>query len=147
MKHVQIYTDGSSRGNPGPGGYGTVIRYGKYSRELAQGFKVTTNNRMDLMAAIQGLEALKRPGRVTLITDSTYVTNGITKWIFNWKKNGWRSAVKKPIKNMDLWQRLDAAVVGHDVNWRWVKGHAGHAENERVDNLARAAAEKIRDRG
>ena len=147
MQEVQLYTDGACSGNPGPGGFGTVLLYGTRRRELSAGFARTTNNRMELMAAIQGLEALKRPGRVTLTTDSTYVKDGITKWIFNWKKNGWRSAVKKPIKNMDLWQRLDAAVVGHDVNWRWVKGHAGHAENERVDNLARAAAEKIRDRG
>ena len=102
---------------------------------------------MELMAAIQGLEALKRPGRVTLTTDSTYVKDGITKWIFTWKKNGWRSAAKKPVKNVDLWQRLDAAVAGHDVSWRWVKGHAGHAENERVDDLARAEAEQVRDGG
>ena len=144
---IEIYTDGACLGNPGPGGWGVLLRWRCTEKELSGGEAETTNNRMELMAAIQGLEALKRPGRVTLTTDSTYVKDGITKWIFNWKKNGWRSAVKKPIKNMDLWQRLDAAVVGHDVNWRWVKGHAGHAENERVDNLARAAAEKIRDRG
>ena len=144
---IEIYTDGACLGNPGPGGWGVLLRWRGAEKELSGGEAETTNNRMELMAAIQGLEALKRPGRVTLTTDSTYVKDGITKWIFNWKKNGWRSAVKKPIKNMDLWQRLDAAVVGHDVNWRWVKGHAGHAENERVDNLARAAAEKIRDRG
>ena len=144
---IEIYTDGACLGNPGPGGWGVLLRWRGAEKELSGGEAETTNNRMELMAAIQGLEALKRPGRVTLTTDSTYVKYGITKWIFNWKKNGWRSAVKKPIKNMDLWQRLDAAVVGHDVNWRWVKGHAGHAENERVDNLARAAAEKIRDRG
>ena len=144
---IEIYTAGACLGNPGPGGWGVLLRWRGAEKELSGGEAETTNNRMELMAAIQGLEALKRPGRVTLTTDSTYVKDGITKWIFNWKKNGWRSAVKKPIKNMDLWQRLDAAVVGHDVNWRWVKGHAGHAENERVDNLARAAAEKIRDRG
>ena len=144
---IEIFTDGACLGNPGPGGWGVLLRWRGTEKELSGGEKETTNNRMELMAAIQGLEVLKRPGRVTLTTDSTYVKDGITKWIFNWKKNGWRSAVKKPIKNMDLWQRLDAAVVGHDVNWRWVKGHAGHAENERVDNLARAAAEKIRDRG
>ena len=144
---IEIYTDGACLGNPGPGGWGVLLRWRGAEKELSGGEAETTNNRMELMAAIQGLEALKRPGRVTLTTDSTYVKDGITKWIFNWKKNGWRSAVKKPIKNVDLWQRLDAAVVGHDVNWRWVKGHAGHAENERVDNLARAAAEKIRDRG
>ena len=144
---IEIYTDGACLGNPGPGGWGVLLRWRGAEKELSGGEAETTNNRMELMAAIQGLEALKRPGRVTLTTDSTYVKDGITKWIFNWKKNGWRSAVKKPIKNVDLWQRLDASDVGHDVNWRWVKGHAGHAENERVDNLARAAAEKIRDRG
>ena len=144
---IEIFTDGACLGNPGPGGWGVLLRWRGAEKELSGGEAETTNTRMELMAAIQGLEALKRPGRVTLTTDSTYVKDGITKWIFNWKKNGWRSAVKKPIKNMDLWQRLDAAVVGHDVNWRWVKGHAGHAENERVDNLARSAAEKICDRG
>ena len=144
---IQIFTDGACLGNPGPGGWGVLLRWRGSEKELSGGEAETTNNRMELMAAIQGLEALKRPGRVTLTTDSTYVKDGITKWIFNWKKNGWRSAAKKPVKNMDLWQRLDAAVAGRDVNWRWVKGHAGHAENERVDDLARAAAEKIRDKG
>ena len=144
---IEIFTDGACLGNPGPGGWGVLLRWRGTERELSGGETETTNNRMELMAAIQGLEVLKRPGRVTLTTDSTYVKDGITKWIFNWKKNGWRSAVKKPVKNVDLWQRLDAAVAGHDVNWRWVKGHAGHSENERVDNLARAAAEEIRDRG
>ena len=144
---VEIFTDGACSGNPGPGGWGLVLRYNGTEKELSGGEVETTNNRMELMAAIQGLEALKRPGRVTLTTDSTYVKDGITKWIFNWKKNGWRSAVKKPVKNVDLWQRLDAAVAVHNVNWRWVKGHAGHLENERVDNLARASAEEIRDNG
>ena len=144
---IEIFTDGACLGNPGPGGWGVLLRWRGTEKELSGGETETTNNRMELMAAIQGLEALKRPGRVTLTTDSAYVKDGITKWIFNWKKNGWRSAVKKPVKNVDLWQRLDAAVAGHDVNWRWVKGHAGHAENERVDDLARAAAEKIRDKG
>ncbi len=146
-KGIEIFTDGACLGNPGPGGWGVLLRWRGSEKELSGGEAETTNNRMELMAAIQGLEALKRPGRVTLTTDSTYVKDGITKWIFNWKKNGWRSAVKKPVKNMDLWQRLDAAVAGHDVNWRWVKGHAGHVENERVDDLARAAAEELRDRG
>ena len=144
---IEIFTDGACLGNPGPGGWGVLLRWRGSEKELSGGEAETTNNRMELMAAIQGLEALKRSGRVTLTTDSTYVKDGITKWIFNWKKNGWRSAVKKPVKNVDLWQRLDAAVAGHDVNWRWVKGHAGHSENERVDNLARASAEEIRDRG
>ena len=144
---IEIFTDGACLGNPGPGGWGVLLRWRGSKKELSGGEAETTNNRMELMAAIQGLEALKRPGRVTLTTDSTYVKDGITKWIFNWKKNGWRSAVKKPVKNVDLWKRLDAAVAVHNVNWRWVKGHAGHLENERVDNLARASAEEIRDRG
>jgi len=142
---IEIFTDGACLGNPGPGGWGVLLRWRGTERELSGGETETTNNRMELMAAIQGLEVLKRPSRVTLTTDSTYVKDGITKWIFTWKKNGWRSAAKKPVKNVDLWQRLDAAVAGHDVSWRWVKGHAGHAENERVDDLARAEAEQIRD--
>ena len=141
---IEIFTDGACLGNPGPGGWGVLLRWRGTEKELSGGEKETTNNRMELMAAIQGLEALKRPGRVTLTTDSTYVKDGITKWIFTWKRNGWRSAAKKPVKNVDLWQRLDAAVAGHDVSWRWVKGHAGHAENERVDDLARAEAEQVR---
>ena len=145
--NIEIFTDGACLGNPGPGGWGVLLRWRGTNKELSGGEAETTNNRMELMAAIQGLEALKRPGRVTLTTDSTYVKDGITKWIFNWKKNGWRSAAKQPVKNVDLWQRLDEVVAGHDVNWRWVKGHAGHAENERVDALARAAAEEIRDSG
>ena len=147
MEKVEIFTDGACLGNPGPGGWGVWLRWRGTERELSGGETETTNNRMELMAAIQGLEVLKRPGRVTLTTDSTYVKDGITEWIFTWKKNGWLSAAKKPVKNVDLWQRLDVAVAGHDVSWRWVKGHAGHSENERVDNLARAAAEEIRDRG
>jgi len=144
---IEIFTDGACLGNPGPGGWGVLLRWRGTERELSGGETETTNNRMELMAAIQGLEVLKRPSRVTLTTDSTYVKDGITKWIFTWKKNGWRSAAKKPVKNVDLWQRLDAAVAGHDVSWRWVKGHAGHAENELVDDLARAEAEQIRDGG
>ena len=144
---IKIFTGGACLGNPGPGGWGVLLRWRGTERELSGGETETTNNRMELMAAIQGLEVLKRPGRVTLTTDSTYVKDGITKWIFTWKKNGWLSAAKKPVKNVDLWQRLDVAVAGHDVSWRWVKGHAGHSENERVDNLAHAAAEEIRDRG
>ncbi len=144
---IEIFTDGACLGNPGPGGWGVLLRWRGTERELSGGETETTNNRMELMAAIQGLEVLKRPSRVTLTTDSTYVKDGITKWIFTWKKNGWRSAAKKPVKNVDLWQRLDAAVAGHDVSWRWVKGHAGHAENELVDDLARAEAKQIRDGG
>lgn len=133
---VEIFTDGACLGNPGPGGWGVLMRWRARERELAGGEPETTNNRMELMAAIQGLEALKRPSAVILTTDSTYVKDGITKWIHGWKKNGWRTAAKKPVKNVDLWQRLDAALAGHDVEWRWVKGHAGHLENERVDDLA-----------
>ena len=142
---IEIFTDGACLGNPGPGGWGVLLRWHDSEREISGGEAETTNNRMELMAAIQGLEALKRPGQVTLTTDSTYLRDGITKWIFNWKKNGWLSSAKKPVKNVDLWQRLDAAAAGHNVNWCWVKGHAGYAENERVDDLARAAAEKNRN--
>jgi len=140
---VEIFTDGACLGNPGPGGWGTLLRWRGEERELSGGEPETTNNRMELMAAIQGLESLKRPCRVALTTDSTYVKDGITKWIFNWKRNGWKTAAKKPVKNADLWQRLDAALSGHEVDWRWVKGHAGHAENERVDTLASTAAKEI----
>ena len=140
---VKIFTDGACSGNPGPGGWGVILRWNGTEKELKGGEAETTNNRMELMAAIQGLEALKRPTRVVLTTDSTYVRDGITKWIQGWKRNGWKTAAKKPVKNVDLWQRLDAALVGHDVDWRWVKGHAGHAENERVDELAGAAARRV----
>ena len=137
---VQIFTDGACKGNPGPGGWGALIRYGAHERELAGGEAVTTNNRMELTAAIRALEALKRPCRVVLTTDSNYVHDGITKWIAGWQRNGWRTADKKPVKNADLWQELLAAVAAHRIEWRWVKGHAGHAENERVDRLASDAA-------
>lgn len=137
---VEIFTDGACLGNPGPGGWGVLLRWRDHERELAGGEAATTNNRMELMAAIQGLESLKRPSSVVLTTDSTYVKDGITKWIHGWKRNGWRTAAKKPVKNVDLWQRLDAALAGHDIAWQWVKGHAGHAENERVDELASNAA-------
>ncbi|MBT6093472.1 MAG: ribonuclease HI [Rhodospirillaceae bacterium] len=140
---VEIFTDGSCLGNPGPGGWGTLLRWRDHERELSGGEPDTTNNRMELMAAIQGLESLKRPGRVAITTDSTYVKDGITRWIFNWKRNGWKTSSKKPVKNADLWKRLDAALVGHEVEWHWVKGHAGHAENERVDVLASDAARQI----
>ena len=139
---VEIFTDGACSGNPGPGGWGTILRVkkaegGSRERELAGGDPATTNNRMELMAAIQGLEALKRPCRVRLFTDSIYVRDGVTKWIHGWKKNGWRTADKKPVKNVELWQRLDAALKSHQVRWHWVKGHAGHDANERADQLAR----------
>jgi len=136
---VEIFTDGACRGNPGPGGWGTILRYGEIEKELSGGEKQTTNNRMELMAAIAGLEALKRPCRVKLYTDSQYVLGGITQWLAGWKARNWRTADKKPVKNVDLWQRLDAAALPHRIEWIWVKGHAGHPENERADALARAA--------
>ena len=146
MSKVQIYTDGSARGNPdGPGGYGAVLHFTDskgqlHEKELSAGYKKTTNNRMELMAAIVALEALKEHCDVVLSTDSQYVRQGITQWIHNWKKRGWKTAEKKPVKNVDLWQRLDAALGQHKIKWEWVKGHAGHPENERCDELARAAA-------
>ncbi len=141
QKSVTIYTDGSCLGNPGPGGYGVLLCYNGHEKELAQGFQLTTNNRMELLAAIKGLEALKHPCVVTLVTDSQYVKQGIESWLANWKKRGWKTASKSPVKNVDLWQQLDSAAAKHTVTWQWVKGHSGHPENERVDDLARAAAE------
>ena len=143
MTEIFAYTDGACSGNPGPGGWGvlmiardgaTVLR----ERELCGGASETTNNRMELMAAISALEALERKAALTLVTDSVYVRDGLTKWIHGWKRNGWKTAAKKPVKNDDLWKRLDAAAASHDVTWEWVKGHAGHPENERADALARA---------
>jgi len=141
---VEIFTDGACSGNPGPGGWGAILRIGERERELSGGDPATTNNRMEMMGAIAALEALKRPCRVKLFTDSKYLLDGATKWIHGWKKNGWRTADKKPVKNVELWQRLDTARAGHQVDWTWVKGHAGHPENERVDQLARSEIEKIR---
>ena len=138
---VQIFTDGACSGNPGPGGWGAILRAGEAEKELSGGEAATTNNRMELMAAISALEALKRPCRVEIYTDSNYVKDGITRWIHNWRRNGWRTADRKPVKNAELWQRLDALMGTHDVDWRWVRGHAGHVENERVDQLARDAME------
>ena len=135
---VVIYTDGACSGNPGPGGWGAILIAGAHRKELSGGEGLTTNNRMELMGAIAALEALKRPCSVALYTDSAYVKNGITSWIHGWKRNGWRTADRKPVKNVELWQRLDAALAGHQVQWHWVKGHAGHPENERADELARA---------
>ncbi|TXH93397.1 MAG: ribonuclease HI [Rheinheimera sp.] len=139
-KTVEIYTDGSCLGNPGPGGYGVVMKYQQHVKELSGGFIETTNNRMELMAAIAALECLKRPCSVDISTDSQYVRQGITQWLVNWKRNNWRTAAKEPVKNKDLWQRLDTACQSHDIRWHWVKGHAGHPENERCDELAREAA-------
>lgn len=140
---VELFTDGSCLGNPGPGGWGALLRWNGTEKELSGGEEGSTNNRMELMAAIRGLEALTRPVTVNLYTDSQYVKNGITSWIRNWKRNGWRTSAKKPVKNEDLWRLLDAQMQIHDVTYHWVKGHAGHVENERVDDLARAAAEAI----
>jgi len=140
---VEIFTDGACSGNPGPGGWGAVLRWKGVEKELSGGEPETTNNRMELMAAIAALESLKRAVPVVLTTDSTYVRDGITKWIHNWKKNGWRTANKKPVKNADLWQRLEAALADHEVRWEWVKGHAGHPENERADELARSGIESL----
>jgi ribonuclease HI len=141
---VELFTDGACKGNPGPGGWGAVLRFKDKERELSGGEPDTTNNRMEMMAAIEGLKALTRPCRVKLFTDSKYVMDGITKWIHGWQRNGWRTADKKPVKNADLWQALLAATAPHQVDWRWVKGHAGHPENERADKLACAAAEAAR---
>ncbi|WP_081761560.1 ribonuclease HI [Methylopila sp. 73B] len=134
---VEIFTDGACSGNPGPGGWGAILRKGGVEKELKGGEAPTTNNRMELMAAISALEALTRPCEVVLHTDSQYLRDGVTKWVFGWKKNGWKTADKKPVKNQDLWERLDAAIRIHQIDWRWVKGHAGHPENERADELAR----------
>lgn len=138
-KVIHIFTDGACSGNPGPGGWGAILRYGETEKELSGGEAATTNNRMEMMAAIAALEALKRPSHVKLHTDSQYVKNGITQWIHNWKRSGWKTADKKPVKNVELWQRLESALHTHKVEWVWVKGHAGHAENERADELARMA--------
>ncbi len=139
-RQVHVWTDGACLGNPGPGGWGALLRWNGHERELSGGESETTNNRMELMAAIQALEALKRPCEVILTTDSQYVRKGITEWMHNWKKNGWKTASKKPVKNSELWQRLDRARERHDVQWDWVKGHSGHPENERADELASTAA-------
>ncbi|MFQ5534842.1 MAG: ribonuclease HI [Sphingomonadales bacterium] len=137
MMNIEIYTDGACSGNPGPGGWGAILMAGAHRKELCGGTAQTTNNRMEMMAAIKALEALKKPSRVRLHTDSSYLKDGITKWIHNWKRNGWRTANRKPVKNADLWTEIDALLGRHDVEWRWVKGHAGHPENERADALAR----------
>jgi ribonuclease HI len=137
---VVAYTDGACKGNPGPGGWGAWLRYGEHERELFGGEPLTTNNRMELMAVIQALESLKRPCTITIYTDSEYVRKGITEWIHNWKKRGWTTADRKPVKNAELWRRLDALREAHDVHWRWVRGHAGDPGNERADALANRGA-------
>ncbi|TNB48127.1 ribonuclease HI [Martelella lutilitoris] len=141
MKQVEIFTDGACSGNPGPGGWGAVLRYGDMERELSGGEQLTTNNRMELMAAIEALKALKEPCAVSLYTDSVYLKDGIGKWIHGWKKNGWKTAAKKPVKNAELWQALETERNRHAVTLFWVKGHAGHEENERADELARQGME------
>jgi ribonuclease HI len=140
---VDIFTDGACRGNPGPGGWGALLRHTEREKELYGSERETTNNRMELMAAIIALESLKRACEVTLTTDSQYVRKGITEWIVNWKRRGWKTADKKPVKNQDLWQRLEAATHKHKIHWKWIKGHSGHAENERVDQLANRAIDEM----
>lgn len=141
---VVIHTDGACKGNPGPGGWGAVLEWNGHTKELWGGETQTTNNRMELMAAIRALESLKRPCRVRLVTDSRYLQQGITEWLPNWKRRGWRTAGRKPVANVDLWQRLDEALARHRVEWSWVRGHSGHAENERADRLANHAIDELR---
>jgi ribonuclease HI len=143
MKHVTIFTDGACRGNPGPGGWGALLRYGKHERILSGSDSDTTNNRMELMAAIEALTALTEPCKIDLYTDSQYVQKGISEWLAGWKRKGWRKADKKLVKNADLWQALDAQADKHQVTWHWVKGHSGHPENERVDQIANDAIDRL----
>lgn len=140
---IQIFTDGACRGNPGPGGWGVILRFGSHEKELFGGEQSTTNNRMELRAAIEGLAALKRPSRVTVTTDSQYVRQGITQWIEGWKRNQWRTSAKKPVKNQDLWQLLDELTSRHEVTWEWVKGHSGHPDNELADALANRGIDEL----
>ncbi len=146
MSRIVIHSDGACSGNPGPGGWGALLQYNGAEKEIWGGENPSTNNRMELTAAIRALEALKRHSTVDLYTDSIYVRDGITKWIHGWKRNGWKTADKKPVKNAELWQELDALTRAHDVSWHWVKGHAGHVENERADALARRGLEEVRGR-
>jgi len=143
MSHVQIFTDGACRGNPGPGGWGALLRFGGEEKTLFGGEQDTTNNRMELTAVIQALGALKRPCDVTLTSDSTYVLKGIQEWMPNWKKRGWKTASKKPVKNVDLWKKLDVLIVEHKIDWQWVKGHSGHPENELADQLANQGIDEL----
>jgi len=143
LKEVELFTDGACRGNPGPGGWGALLRSGAHEREICGAERNTTNNRMELLAAIEGLAALKQPCRVTLTTDSTYVKKGITEWIGSWKRRGWKTAAKKPVANADLWRRLDEQNARHEVDWQWVKGHSGHRENELADALANRAIDEL----
>lgn len=143
VERVQIYTDGACKGNPGPGGWGALLQYKDKKRELYGGERNTTNNRMELLAVIHALEVLSKKASVRVTTDSQYVKNGITQWIYNWKRNGWRTARKQPVKNADLWRQLDKLVAKHDVAWAWIKGHSGHPENERADRLANLGIEEL----
>ncbi|MBL4827521.1 MAG: ribonuclease HI [Spongiibacteraceae bacterium] len=143
MKEIEMFTDGACRGNPGPGGWGVLLRHEEKEKTLHGGDKQTTNNRMELMAAIEGLKALTQRCNVTLTTDSQYVRKGITEWLTNWKARGWKTAAKKPVKNVDLWQALDAETVKHDIRWLWVKGHSGHRENELADELANRGIDEL----
>ena len=143
MKLVEIFTDGACRGNPGPGGWGVLMRYGAEERSFFGGEQETTNNRMELIAVIEGLAALTQPCQVVLTSDSTYVLKGVKEWMPNWKKRGWKTASKKPVKNVDLWQRLDKVIGEHQIDWRWVKGHSGHRENEIADQLANQGIDNL----
>lgn len=145
MKVVEIFTDGACKGNPGPGGWGALLRYGEATKELFGGEDNTTNNRMELMAAIVALESLNRPCKIILTTDSQYVRQGITEWLEGWKKRNWKNSAKKPVKNADLWQRLDKATQPHEIDWKWVKGHSGHPENELADQLANKGVEELKN--
>ncbi len=143
MKKVEIFTDGACRGNPGPGGWGALLRYGNHEKHLYGGESLTTNNRMELMAAIRALSAVTEPCRIILTTDSQYVRQGVTSWLAGWKRNGWRNAARKPVKNKDLWQQLDEATQKHRIEWHWVKGHSGHRENEIADQLANRGIDEL----
>ncbi len=144
---IEIFTDGACRGNPGPGGWGVLLRAGKHEKELWGGEAHTTNNRMEMTAVIEALKALKKPSEVVLTTDSQYVRKGITEWIEGWKRKNWTTAAKKPVKNVELWQEIDALAATHQIDWRWVKGHSGHSENERVDDLANRGIDELLERG
>lgn len=143
MKHVHIYTDGACKGNPGPGGWGALLRYGSHEKKISGAERDTTNNRMELMAAIKALSSLREACKIELHTDSKYLQHGITEWIKSWKKNSWKRADKKPVKNVDLWQALDKETIRHEIKWHWVKGHSGHPENDIADNLANLAIDKL----
>ena len=144
---IEIFTDGACRGNPGPGGWGALLRSGKHEKELCGGELLTTNNRMEMTAVIESLKALKNPSEIVLTTDSQYVRKGITEWIDGWKRKNWQTAARKPVKNADLWKEMDKLAAEHTIDWRWVKGHSGHAENERVDDLANRGVDEILQKG